>query len=185
MTPKEASILLTTALAGGCRPHDAWMAAGGIKTSAPVYATVLTAAGVDYDTASAALVAYLGEPTEGAFPKMLPDPGALIARTPGHRQRVLLDGQAGAVWARVYALRGSLGAGAVDRGVRMLAEIYGRAVIPAILAGLDAVGGWDAACNDDVAARVAGKRFEEAYRASLGRVGSPALLADIALPAAK
>ena len=147
MTPKDAAQLLAIAELGGCRPPEGLRQ--NFEIAAQTYAGVFTAAGLDYDAAASALAGYLAEPNLSGYPKAWPDPGAILARTPGARTRTALLNRAREVCGLALAARGSIG-GVLDeigydplflRLERTLGPL-GEAVKEAIETAIESTGGW-------------------------------------------
>ena len=91
ITPRQALLLLAMLEAANLKPGDAYQRPGedglpsGRVLAGKVYAAALNAAGVTFEEAEAAVMAYIGEPDPGQYPKPFPDPGKIIARTPHGR----------------------------------------------------------------------------------------------------
>ena len=166
MTPTEAKSLLALAEMGGCRPPD--VVVHNLNTAASLWASELTEEGVDLDTATAALRAYLREPQADAYPKPWPSVGHILARTPGARERRLAASSGGMWLQRVQAARAGIG-GETERPwpeelFARLERQHGPVSEPirqAIEDGINAIGGWrrmGLAREDDAANRRAWDR---------------------------
>lgn len=124
-------------------------------------------AGTPPDELEAAFRAYLTS-TDPAdrFP---PTPGRLLALTPTRGRMQVEADAAGGWYQRARRARGSIGGNSDDRTADLRRHLRDPhpAVLDAVLAGIEAVGGWHAlgmTMDDD---HGAGRRFEAAFRAAL------------------
>ena len=174
MTLDDVKRLLATAQACGCKPPDVLADRATFDATAAVYARLLAAAGIDYDTAAAALAAYLGEPNTSGYPKAWPDPGAIIGRTPGALARRSGLARSSELCSAVLRVRGSMGPDLEDFGYeavfRRLEAITGplaNDVKEAIEVGIDGLGGWYRMGLIETEDRTVRDRWDAAFRRAL------------------